>query len=100
MVTEKDLCLFNSVFSNKWNFLIINSLLSGEKKFSTIKRDLKEISDRVLSEKLKELIKYGIVIKDIVVFSDYVEITYRLTQSGENLWGVFKEIDKWIVKNF
>ena len=45
MITKKDLCLFDSIFNNKWNFLIISSLLSEEKRFSTIKKDIKEISD-------------------------------------------------------
>ena len=100
MITKKDLCLFDSIFNNKWNFLIISSLLSEEKRFSAIKKDIKEISDRLLSQKLKELIKYGIIKKEIISTSDSVKILYKLTPKGEELNPVFKEIDQWIIKNF
>ena len=78
MITKKDLCLFDSIFSNKWNFLIISSLLSEEKRFSSIKKEIKEISDRMLSQKLKELIKYGIIKKEIISTSDSVKILFNL----------------------
>lgn len=100
MITKKDLCLYDSIFSSKWNFLIISSLLSEEKRFSVIRKDIREISDRLLSQKLKELIKYGIIKKEFISTSDSVKILYKLTPKGEELNPVFKEIDQWIIKNF
>jgi DNA-binding HxlR family transcriptional regulator len=100
MITKKDLCLFDSIFSSKWNFLIISSLLLGEKRFSAIRKDIVEISDRLLSQKLKELIKYGIIQKEAMIISNSVKIIYKLTEKGEKLNLIFSEIDKWIIKNF
>ena len=54
----------------------------------------------MLSQKLKELIKYGIIKKEIISTSDSVKILYKLTPKGEELNPVFKEIDQWIIKNF
>ena len=92
MITEKDLYVCNCLLGNKWNFLIIKSLLEGEKRFSALKREIHTISDRVLCEKIKVLITYEIVEKGTNNFYNKV---YQLTEKGKALKNFVEAFDKW-----
>ena len=100
MIIEKDLCFFDTPFGNKWNLLIIKSLLDGDKRYSEIKKDIKTISDRLLTEKTKELEKFGILKREILKSTIPSKVIYKLTEKGLELKDTFLEIDKWIIKYF
>ena len=91
MITEKDLHTCNNILGNKWNLLIIKSLLESEKRFSAIKKDIYTISDRVLSEKIKNLIENGIIETGML----YYNKTYKLTKKGRELQNFIDALDKW-----
>ena len=94
MITEKDQYVCNCLLGNKWIFLIIKSLLEGEKRFSILKREISTISDRVLSEKIKILIKYEIIEK--TTSSTYSKV-YKLTEKGRALRNFIKAFDEWAI---
>ncbi len=81
------------ILSKRWNGLIINQLLSGSQRFCTINASM-PISGRLLSERLKDLENEGIVSRE--VFPEVpVRVEYTLTEKGQALKNVFKEVDKW-----
>ena len=43
------------LLGKKWNGLIIRSLMDGPRRFSDIKTLIPELSDRMLTERFKEL---------------------------------------------
>jgi len=85
------------LFGKKWIGLIVFSLLDGPKKFSDIEKFIPGLSGRVLTERLKELEKIGIINKN-VTSDNTVKINYELTRKGIDLSNVFKSIGDWAEK--
>jgi DNA-binding HxlR family transcriptional regulator len=81
------------LIGKKWTALIIYQLLDGPKRFNVIEQSL-PISGRLLSERLKELEKEGLVTREI--YSEVpVRVEYSLTEKGRALEAAVKEIEEW-----
>jgi DNA-binding HxlR family transcriptional regulator len=78
----------------KWTGAILSSMQMGRTRFTEIAAMVPGLSDRLLSERLKELESEGIV-QRIVTPETPVKIEYRLTPKGEALEGVTTAISKW-----
>ena len=77
----------------RWTALIIYQLLEGPQRFNAIEAAL-PISGRLLSERLKELEKEGIVERK--VFSEVpIRVEYNLTEKGYSLERTVREIEIW-----
>ncbi|MBO0601542.1 helix-turn-helix transcriptional regulator [Sporosarcina sp. E16_3] len=76
--------------------VIIYTLMSGPKRFHEITEGIPGISDRLLTERLNELIKEGLVIKKQLEPSTI--IGYELTDSGMELKEVITAIRNWMAK--
>jgi DNA-binding HxlR family transcriptional regulator len=76
----------------KWNLIIIKIIGNDELRFGQIKRDISDVSEKVLIEKLKVLISY-----DIVVRKDFKEVppkvSYRLSETGIKALKIVNEIE-------
>ena len=81
------------LIGKRWTGLILYQLLEGPQRFNEIESAL-PISGRLLSERLKELEKEGIVERK--VFSEVpVRVEYSLTEKGQALEGAICNIEKW-----
>lgn len=94
---QKELCPRLSkamdLIGKRWVGLILYELLDGPQRFNQIQNDL-PISGRLLSERLKELEKEGLVKRE--VFTEIpVRVEYSLTDKGMNLKSTIDEIEKW-----
>ncbi|MET1249272.1 helix-turn-helix domain-containing protein [Sporolactobacillus sp. STCC-11] len=85
------------ILGKKWNGLIIEVLLVGETHFSTISGSIPELSDRMLSARLRELEGMGII--DRMVDTGYpIQVTYRLTEMGKEIKPILDEVHNWANK--
>lgn len=82
-----------SILSQRWTALVIYQLLSGPQRFSTIQASV-GLSGKVLSERLKALEQEGIVKRHVIPETPVV-IEYSLTEKGQSLNSVLKEIETW-----
>lgn len=82
-----------SILSKRWTGLIIYQLLTGQQRFCHLESSI-GISGRLLSERLKELEKIGIVKREIYPETP-VRIEYSLTEKGLALKPLMKELEKW-----
>ena len=81
------------LIGKRWTALIIYQLLEGPQRFNAIEAAL-PISGRLLSERLKELEKEGIVTRE--VFSEVpVRVEYALTEKGMALEETIRSIQNW-----
>lgn len=81
------------LIGKRWTALIIYQLLEGPQRFNAIEAAL-PISGRLLSERLKELEKEGIVKR--AVFSEVpVRVEYSLTEKGMALEETIRSIQNW-----
>jgi DNA-binding HxlR family transcriptional regulator len=82
------------VIGRRWTGAILRAMLSGEARFSDIASVVPGLSDRLLSERLKELEAEGIV-KRTVVASTPVRVDYALTEKGQALSKVIAAVSTW-----
>ncbi|WP_221568548.1 helix-turn-helix domain-containing protein [Alkalihalobacillus sp. TS-13] len=82
------------IIGKKWTGLIIRVLLAGPKRFKDIKRQIPDMSDRMLTERMKELEAVGIVKREVYPETP-VRIEYKLTDKGTSLKNVISEIQRW-----
>jgi DNA-binding HxlR family transcriptional regulator len=82
------------LIGRKWTGAILLALQSGKCRFTEIAAMVPGLSDRLLSERLKELEAEGIV-RRIVTPETPVRIEYRLTEKGDALDVVMASISHW-----
>ncbi|WP_413376419.1 winged helix-turn-helix transcriptional regulator [Alkalihalobacillus sp. 1P02AB] len=82
------------LLGKKWTGLIIRVLLDGPKRFKEIKEQIPEMSDRILTERMKELEKLNVVKRNVYPEKP-VRIEYELTQKGLALKPVIEAIQSW-----
>ena len=85
------------LLGKRWTGLIIQTLLSGNKRFSEIEDSIPNLSARMLTERFKELEGNGIIIRHVYPETP-VRIEYELTQKGKELQKAMEEIQKWAEK--
>ncbi|EOH98374.1 hypothetical protein UAW_01555 [Enterococcus haemoperoxidus ATCC BAA-382] len=82
------------LIGSKWKTLIIRDLITGPKRNSELKRSLKGISQKVLTDSLNSMILDGIVERiDFQKVPPHVE--YQLTPLGESLLPVIESMRQW-----
>ncbi|MGM9925616.1 MAG: winged helix-turn-helix transcriptional regulator [Bacillus sp. (in: firmicutes)] len=79
----------------RWMGMIIYTLMPGPKRYHEILANIPGISDRLLTERLNELVKAGLVNKKLID-SSVKKVEYELTPSGSALKEVILSIQKWI----
>lgn len=81
----------------RWTGAILMVLLQGASRFTDIVHAVPGLSDRLLSERLKELEAEGIV--DRIVHPETpVRIEYQLTDKGRDLSGVAEAVTSWATR--
>jgi DNA-binding HxlR family transcriptional regulator len=82
------------LIGRRWTGAILRALRSGLHRFSDLRGSIPDLSDRMLSERLKELEKEGIVERTVIPETP-VRIDYHLTEKGRALGGVMDAIADW-----
>jgi DNA-binding HxlR family transcriptional regulator len=84
------------LIGKRWTGAILFVLMDGPLRFSEIKQLVPELSDRLLSERLKELELEGIV-RRTVLGDAPVRVEYALTEKGRGLEPVVRSLKSWAV---
>lgn len=78
----------------RWTGIIIYQLLEGPKRYHELLNSIDGISDRLLSERLKDLELEGVLKKNIITEAPK-KVEYELTPPGYEFKEVFKAIMNW-----
>jgi DNA-binding HxlR family transcriptional regulator len=79
----------------RWTGAILEILIQGGSlRFSQIASSVADLSDRMLSDRLKELEAYGLV-KRTVFPGPPVRVEYALTRKGSELAPALAELKRW-----
>ncbi|MEX1102812.1 MAG: helix-turn-helix domain-containing protein, partial [Dehalococcoidia bacterium] len=82
------------LIGRRWTGAILRAMFSGRTRFSDIASAVPGLSDRLLSERLKELESEGLV--ERCVYPDTpVRIEYRLTEKGHSLQQAIQAVSAW-----
>jgi DNA-binding HxlR family transcriptional regulator len=85
------------LLGKRWTGLILDAMLEGPQRFCEMTAAVEGLSDRVLSDRLRELESEGVV--ERVVYPQIpVRVEYRLTEKGRDLRPVVQAIHEWAEK--
>ena len=87
-----------SLLGKRWNGVILGTLMTGPAGFSEIRRALGGISDSVLSDRLSDLAKGGLIARTVEP-GPPVTVTYSLTDRGRALMPALEQISIWAEEN-
>ena len=82
------------IIGGKWKVLIIHHLQHAPKRFNQLGRDLPDITQRMLTLQLKELVRDGIV-KRLDFQEVPPKVEYSLTEQGKTLLPVLDAMHVW-----
>jgi DNA-binding HxlR family transcriptional regulator len=78
----------------RWTGAILRVLMDGPLRFSQIAQAVPELSDRLLSERMKELEARGIVERTVIP-GPPLRVEYSLSQMGSELEPALVELQMW-----
>jgi DNA-binding HxlR family transcriptional regulator len=82
------------LIGSRWSGAILQTLLQGRARYGAIKAAIPDLTDRMLSERLRSLEAEDLVLR-IVVPESPVRVEYELTPKGRELQDALKEIGAW-----
>jgi DNA-binding HxlR family transcriptional regulator len=82
------------LMGRRWTGIILRILMDGPSRFGELTERIGTISERVLSERLKELEAEGLVERHVEP-GPPIRSEYRLTEKGQDFWKVIDELGKW-----
>ena len=86
------------IIGKKWTVLIIREMLRSTTQFNRFLENIEGITPKVLSERLRELQKFGIVRRRIV--SEYpIKVEYEMTDLGREFEPVLLAAASFSMKN-
>lgn len=94
-------CPVRDVMDNiggKWNSLMILSLADGPLRFSELRRLIPDISQRMLTQTLRDLQRDGYILRTVYP-TQPPSVEYALTDLGRSLFGLLKHFVDWSVEN-
>ncbi|WP_069167889.1 winged helix-turn-helix transcriptional regulator [Nocardia altamirensis] len=80
--------------TDKWVSLAINALAAGPQRYSDLGRRLTSVSQKMLTQTLRNLERDGLVARTVTV-SVPVRVDYELTELGYSLLPVMQTIKGW-----
>ena len=84
--------------SDKWSMLLVMTLASGPKRFNQIRREIPDISQKMLTQTLRELQRDGMVSRQ-VFDTKPPSVEYRLTAMGASIIVPFGHLIHWANEN-
>ena len=78
----------------RWTGAILRVLMDGPLRFSEMAQAIPELSDRLLSERMKELEARGIVERTVLP-GPPVRVEYSLSKMGRELEPALSELQRW-----
>ena len=96
-----DICPVRGVLDklgDKWSMLVILELSAGERRFSEIKREIPDISHKMLTQTLRILQRDGLVARAVHPTVPPA-VSYDLTAMGKSLLTPFSALVAWADAN-
>src|ERR1700736_1999126 len=78
----------------RWTGAILRVLMDGPLRFSEVAQAVPELSDRLLSERMKELERRGIV-ERTVISGPPLRVEYQLSEMGREFEPALSELHRW-----
>ena len=93
-ITDCPVATTINLIGSKWKLLIIRDLTGGKKRFGELRKSLTGISQRVLTQSLRELESDGLI--DRAVYAEVPpRVEYTLSDLGKTLKPIIDSMYEW-----
>ena len=79
------------LLDDRWTLLVVRELVSGSERFNDLRRGLPRMSPTLLSKRLQQLTRAGVVERQV----DGSDVRYLLTPAGQELRPVVEALGVW-----
>lgn len=84
--------------ADKWSLLILDRLRDGPLRFNALKRDIRRVTQKVLTQTLRKLERDGLIVRTVFATVP-VTVEYALTPLGETLTQTVSALTHWAEHN-
>jgi DNA-binding HxlR family transcriptional regulator len=84
--------------SDKWTLLVVRVLGQGPHRFNALRREVGEISQKMLASTLRDLEENGFVSRTVTPVTP-PQVEYALTELGRDLLCPVQGLANWVVAN-
>lgn len=84
--------------SDKWSMLVVRVLGRGPCRFNALRREVGEISQKVLASTLRDLEENGFVSRKVTPATP-PQVEYALTDLGRDLLTPVQALAEWVLAN-
>jgi DNA-binding HxlR family transcriptional regulator len=84
--------------SDKWTLLVVRVLGRGPARFNALRRDVGEISQKMLASTLRELEENGFVSRTVTPVTP-PQVEYALTDLGRDFLKPVQTLADWVIEN-
>lgn len=82
------------LIGSRWTGAIIHILMQGKTRYAVLKAAIPDITDRMLSERLRSLEAEDLVTRWVIADTP-IRVEYELTDKGRSLESALREISTW-----
>jgi DNA-binding HxlR family transcriptional regulator len=86
------------VIGGRWKVLILRELFPGVRRFGQLHRSLSGITQKMLTQQLRELEEDGIIHREVYLQVP-PKVEYSLTTLGESLKPILDSMHEWSIKH-
>jgi DNA-binding HxlR family transcriptional regulator len=84
--------------TDKWTVLVVRVLGRGPRRFNALRREVGEISQKVLASTLKNLEENGFVSRTVTPVKP-PQVEYALTELGREFLRPIRSLAEWVLEN-
>jgi len=84
--------------SDKWSMLVVRVLGRGPCRFNALRREIGEISQKVLASTLRDLEEHGFVSRTVTPVAP-PQVEYALTDLGREFLDPVRTLAEWVILN-
>ena len=82
------------LLGKRWSGVILGLLMQGPARYAVLARTIPGISDRMLSDRLTELARAGLLEREVIA-GPLLGVSYRLTEKGRALGPGLLKLSEW-----
>ena len=86
--------MVESVIGCKWSVSLLDACARGHRRPSALLRACSGLSAKVMNERLRKMIRFGILQRTVVGHTPPVEVEYTLTPFGRRFMRILDEVRK------
>lgn len=83
-----------TAIGGKWNMICLYWLAAGERRFGELRRLMPEISQKVLTQTLRDLEQEGLVVRNEIPGKS-AHVVYRISSYGETVKPLIADVVSW-----